>query len=105
MIDAGLYPDCDPPGQLETPHEKADYLHRVCGAFDYGLPPDAETLKALREWKEIFDQFPLSGSPGYHALRAFYRWEETVRLPYLTKPLYQVLDEIEGRTDGCEHLV
>jgi hypothetical protein len=104
-IDASLYPDCEPPSRLDTPEEKADYLQRVYGAFDYGLPPDADTLKELRQWKDVFDRFPLAGSPAYHALRAFYGWEDTPRLPYFGKPHYQVLDEIEGRSDGCEHLV
>lgn len=104
-IDTSLYPDRVPPSRLETPQEKADYLQRVCGAFDYGLPPTAETLKELRDWKDVFDRFALLGSPAYHALRTFYGWEDVPRLPYLTKPHYQVLDEIEGRSDGCEHLV
>jgi hypothetical protein len=104
-IDTSLYPDREPPSRLDTPQEKADYLQRVCGSFDYGLPPTAETLEELRHWKEVFDRFALPGSPAYHALRAYYGWEEVPRLPYLTKPHYQVLDEIEGRSDGCEHLV
>lgn len=41
----------------------------------------------------------------YHALRAFYRREGLARLPCLGKPRYQVLDDIEARSDGCEHLV
>ena len=51
-IDTTLYPDRNPPSSLETPEEKADYLQRVCGAFDHGLPPTADTLRALRDWKE-----------------------------------------------------
>jgi hypothetical protein len=104
-IDASLYPDRQPPAQLESPQEKADYLQRVCGAFDHGLPPTAETLKELRHWKDVFDRFALPGSPAFHALRSLYGWEATRRLPYYGKPHYQLLDEIEDRTDGCERMV
>lgn len=104
-IDASLYPDCVPPFRLETAEEKADYLQRVCGAFDHGVPPTSDTLQALRDWNVVFDRFPIPSSPAYHTFRTMYRWEEMPRLPYLAKPLSQVLDEMEGRTDGCEHLV
>ena len=104
-IDTTLYPDRNPPSSLETPEEKADYLQRVCGAFDHGLPPTADTLRALRDWKEVFDQFAIPSSPAYHTLRSLYCWEEVLRLPSLAKPHYQVLDEVGGRSDGCEHLV
>lgn len=105
IIDPSLYPDRPAPARLDSPEDKADYLRRVCGAFDLGLPPTADTLRALREWKDIFDGFALRGSPAYHTLRSLYGWEEMPRLPYLSKPHYQVLDEIEGRTDNCEHLL
>ena len=75
MIDTSVYPDVDPPDELRTAEEKADYLQRICGAFDNGLPPTAETLREFREWKDVFDQFPLSGSPAYHTLRDIYGWE------------------------------
>lgn len=104
-IDASLYPDRDPPARLDTVCEKADYLHRLCGAFDHGLPPAADSLRELAGWKEVFDQFPLAGSPGYHALRCLYGWEDAPRLSYLGRPHYQVLDAIEGRSDGCERFV
>lgn len=102
IIDTSLYPDREPPSRLEAPEEKADYLHRVCGAFDYGLPPTGDTLKELRHWKDVFDRFALPASPAYHTLRSLYGWEEAPRLPYLGKPHYQVLDELEGRSDDCE---
>jgi hypothetical protein len=104
-IDTSLYPDQPPPQRLETVEQKADYLQRVCGAFDHGFPPTADTLIALRQWKDVFDRFPLRGSSGYHALRSYYGWEDVPRLPALAKPYYQVLDEIEGRSDGCERLI
>jgi len=105
IVDASVYPDQDPPLVLETPEDKADYVHRICGAFDFGLPPTADTLVALRAWKEVFDRFPLPASPGYHALRSYYGWEPVARLPALSTPHYRVRDALEGREDGCEHLV
>lgn len=105
IIDTSLYPDRPAPERLDTPEAKADYLQRVCGAFDLGLPPTADNLKAFQDWKDIFDRFALRGSPAYHTLRSLYGWEDMPRLPYLSKPHYQVLDELEGRSDNCEHLV
>lgn len=104
-IDLSLYPDREPPARLESMAEKADYLHRVCGAFDHGFPPPAGTLNELRQWKDVFDRFPLPASPAYHTLRGMFGWQGVPRLPYLSKPHYQVLDEIEGRSDDCERFV
>lgn len=104
-LDESVYPDRDPPRELATPEEKADYLHRVCGAFDFGIAPEPATLQLLAQWKDVFDAFPLAHSPAYHALRAHFGWESAERLPYLGEPGYVKLDAAEGREDGFEERV
>ena len=104
-IDHGLYPDIEPPAALDTPELKADYLQRVCGAFEFGIVPEEETLALLAGWQEVFDRFPLRASPAYHALRAFFGWEPVEQLPYLGVPIYLRLDRVEERVDGFEDRV
>ena len=108
-IDASLYPDVDqPPKALDTPELKADYLHRVCSAWDFYIMPEPETFDLLKQWKEVFDRFPLNASPAYHALRAWFGWD-SVPAPSklaLQQAQYQILDELEGRgEDECTSLV
>lgn len=104
-IDATVYPDREPPSELTTPEEKAEYVHRVCAAFDFGVPPEETTLQLLWGWKPVFDRFPISHSPAYHALRAFFGWEPVPRKTYLGEPGYRKLDAAEERTDGFEDRV
>ena len=101
-LDASVYPDQDPPEELATDADKADYLHRIVSAFDHGVVPDGSTLDLLSGWKEIFDRFPLKASPSYHALRSIFGWEPVERLPFFTEPAYLKFDRIEGREDGFE---
>lgn len=76
VIDGILYPDCEPPVDLSDECDAADYLHRVCGAYDFGMPPQPEVVATLRELKPVFDKYPISTSMGYHALRRWFGWEE-----------------------------
>ncbi len=101
-IDAGVYPERVPPEALATLEEKADYLHRICAAFDHGVVPEEATLRLLSGWQEVFDRFPLPGLPSYHALRSYFGWQQTARWPYFMEPAYVKLDRIEGREDGFE---
>ncbi|MEW6284352.1 MAG: hypothetical protein AB1758_37400 [Candidatus Eremiobacterota bacterium] len=104
-IDATVYPDREPPSELTLAEDKADYVHRVCSAFDFGIPPEEFTLRLMSGWKEIFDRFQLPHSPAYHALRAFFRWEPVARGTCCSEPGYRKLDEAEGRVDGYEDRV
>jgi hypothetical protein len=104
-IDASVYPDVDPPLELITIEQKADYLHRVLGAFDFGMVPEAATIELFSGWREIFDRFPATGSPGYHALRQFFGWPRVEPTPYFVEPTYLKLDALEGREDGFEDCV
>ena len=104
-LDGSVYPDVDPPDDLVTPEEKADYVHRICGAFDFGVVPERSTLDLLSGWKDVFDRFPLKSSPAYHALRTLFRWDAVEQLAYFGTPVYIKLDRMEGREDGFEDRV
>lgn len=106
-IDQSVYPDIEPPTELRTFEEKADYLHRICSAWDFRIHPERETFVLFKGWKEIFDMFPLVASPAYHAFRSWYGWEAIPRPPGLAcaEPLYVTLDRIEDREDPCENMV
>jgi hypothetical protein len=105
QLDHTVYPDREPPVDLSDPLERADYVHRICSALDFGIPPDIETLRLLATWKAEFDAFPQSSSAGYHALRSLFGWERFPAVPSLKEPLFVELDRLEGREDGCEQLV
>ena len=75
MIDTSVYPDLDEvPTDLVTPEAKADYVARICGAWDFGIVPERETFSLFRDWRDIFDGFPLLHSASYAAFRSLYRW-------------------------------
>ncbi len=70
-----LFPDAEQlPETLETDADRADYVARVCGAWDFDIVPTLETFLLLREWRDVFDRFPISGSPSYAAFRSIYGW-------------------------------
>src|SRR5437773_12256296 len=104
-LDESLYPDIEPPRDLVTQEDKADYLQRICAAFDFGIVPERGTIELLREWREVFDRFPLKASPAYRAFRAFFGWEPVEQLPYLGTPSYVKFDRLEEREDGFEDRV
>lgn len=104
-VDESVYPDVDPPASLASPEVRADYLQRICGAFDFGIAPERATLELLAHWRDIFDRYPLRASPAYHALRTYYGWPAVEQLPYLGTPAYIKLDRLEGREDGFEDRV
>ena len=99
-IDESVYPDLDvPPVDLATPHERADYVHRVCSAWDFYVHPEPATFALFAEWRDLFDRFPIVTSPAYHAFRAWFGWE-SVSVPLGVHPptaQYAQLDALEGR--------
>lgn len=98
-IDASVYPDSEPPSEPWTEEQMADYVHRICSAFDFGIPPGGQTIRLFSAWRRIFDRHVLSHSPAYHAFRAFYGWPPVERLRPLAEPGYVKLDAAEGRED------
>jgi hypothetical protein len=107
-IDQSVYPDLDePPAVLETLEAKADYVQRICAAWDYGVLPEPETFTLFARWKEVFDRYPVVASAAYHAFRIWFGWEpmpypENVSLP---TPRYVHLDRLEEREDPCEGMI
>jgi hypothetical protein len=108
-IDHSLYPDMDqPPDELADDFDKADYLHRVCTAWDFGIMPDRVTFAVLSGWRNIFDRFPVLASPAYHALRARFGWPAIPWPNGIRPPLarWELQDQLEGRdSDPCAELV
>jgi hypothetical protein len=103
-IDQSVYPDLEvPPDDLPAREDKADYVHRICCAWDFGIIPDQETFALFSAWKEIFDSFPLGGSPAYHTFRRLFRWEPVAGS--ILRATYEVSDLREGRTDPCVDLI
>lgn len=108
-IDASVYPDLDePPTVLETAEAKADYVHRICSAWDHGVHPEPEVFQLLARWKAIFDDYPVATSPAYHAFRTWFRWEPVAFPARVSPPTprYMHLDRLEGRGDDpCERMI
>lgn len=74
-IDKAMYPDVVGEIPMETEYDQADYVHRVCTAWDWGIPPRPETLALLSQWRHIFEKFPVPDSPSFMALKAAYGWD------------------------------
>ena len=108
-IDHSVYPDLDePPETLDTLYDKADYIHRICTAWDYGIHPEPETFELFSGWRDVFDQFPVSTSPAYHAMRAWFGWSAVPWPPGILPPVprWVHMDRMEGREgDPCENMI
>lgn len=91
-IDGTLYPDIETPTALHTLPEKADFLARLCAAWDFGLLPDSEVVVEIRsaEWREAVDACRLLTSPVYHLLR---EWHGLPPLPFLGQQLAYIRDD------------
>lgn len=108
-VDQSVYPDVDhPPRILETIEEKADYVHRVCAAWDMLVLPTPETFDLFSTWRAVFDSHPIATSPGYHAFRASFGWPPVNYPPGISPPTphYVRRDRLEGRgADPCEEMI
>jgi hypothetical protein len=91
-IDGSLYPDTEVPDALETLADRVDFLARLCGAWDFGVLPDQETVEEVRrpEWREAVDATRMLTSPVYHLLR---RWHGLPKLPYLGQQIAKIRDD------------
>ena len=91
-IDGALYPDREPPSTIRTLSERIDFLVRLCGAWDFGILPRAETVTEIRRpaWRKAVDQCRLLTSPAYHLLRY---WHRLSPLPYLGQQLAYIRDD------------
>lgn len=91
-IDGSLYPDTEVPESLGSLAERVDFLVRLCGAWDFGLLPDRETVEEIRrpDWKEVIAEARLLTSPVYHLLCT---WHGLPALPYLGQQLAYIRDD------------
>lgn len=97
-IDYSVYPDLDENPEISTPEDRADYVARICGAWDFGVMPTPETFDLFAEWREIFDRFPIGTSPAYHALLAWYGWP--AKPGWILEAEYERSDRAAGREDA-----
>lgn len=81
-IDGSLYPDADAPEAIETLEARIDFVARLCGAWDFGVLPEADTVAEVRrpEWHAAVDATRLLTSIAYHLVRS---WHGLPELPYL----------------------
>jgi hypothetical protein len=91
-LDGALYPDEPAPEVLETLPDRVDFLARLCAAWDFGLLPEAETVKEIKrsEWRPAVEACRLLTSPAYHLLR---RWHKLAPLPYLGQQIPLIRDD------------
>lgn len=91
-LDGSLYPDREPPEQLETLADRVDFLVCLCSSWDFGLLSRQDTIDEARkvEWRDAVDQTRLLTSPTYHLLR---EWHSLDRLPYLGQQLAYIRDD------------
>ncbi len=91
-IDGALYPDTDPPWEIEDFARRVDFLARICAAWDFGILPDIESMAEIRgaQWRRAVDDCRLLTSPAYHLLRS---WHNLPPLPYLGQQLAYIRDD------------
>lgn len=104
-IDHSVFPDLDrPPADLESMEKRADYVQRICAAWDFGVVPEWETFRLFSAWREVFDAHALPDSPAYHAFRSWFGWP-AVQGGTVLQTSAERLDRREGRTDPCERML
>jgi hypothetical protein len=101
VIDHTVYPDAEHGDQFEDDYDRADYVHRICAASDFGVPLDAQTRMLFRGWRDVFDLFPIPDSPSYHGLRAHFGWPAVRVEPSFYPAPWETLDALEERDDPC----
>lgn len=91
-IDGSLYPDEPAPEELITLPDRLDFLARLCGAWDFGLLPDEETIEEIRrpEWIDAVDAARILTSVSYHLLR---RWHQLPESPWLGQRVAAIEDD------------
>ncbi len=91
-IDGSLYPDTEIPDALDTLEDRVDFLARLCGAWDFGILPEPETVLEVRgpHWREAVDSCRLLTSIAYHLLRD---WHGLPELPFIGQKSPEILND------------
>jgi hypothetical protein len=90
---------------FSTIEAQADYIARLCGAWDFGIIPTRETFALLSSWRDAFDTFPVPASPAYAAFRSWFGWPPIPQWPPLQAD-YEPIDARDGRgEDQCRDLI
>ena len=81
-IDGSLYPDRSVPKTLRTLDDRVDFLARLCAQWDFGILPEAATIREIRRkpWRRAIQACGMATSPAYHLLRS---WHKLPPEPYL----------------------
>jgi hypothetical protein len=69
------------------------------GAGNACRVPERETFELFRQWKDVFDRYPMRHSAAYHSFRSLFGWD--VVPGRLLRTGYEIDDLKEGRTDPC----
>lgn len=91
-LDGTLYPETEPPSGLTDVLDRADFLARLCAAWDFGVLPYPETVVEICKsgWRDAVEKCRLLTSPSYHLLRD---WHRLPPLPYLGRRLACIADD------------
>lgn len=91
-IDGSLYPDTDVPEEITTLEDRVDFLARLCGAWDFGILPEADTVAEIRraEWRQSVEATNLLTSPAYHLLR---KWHALPPVHFLGQEIAHIRDD------------
>ena len=91
-IDGSLYPDREPPDNLDDLIDKVDFISRLCSAWDFGILPFPETLKHILrpEWKKAIDETQMLTSCAYHLLREMHGLPP---LPYIGQGFPEIMND------------
>ena len=99
-VDYSVYPELE---ETELPEDftqlevQADYIARVCAAWDFGVFPSWATFELLAGWREAFDVYPVPTSVAYHTFRSLFGWPPVESEVWEAD--YEQHDRVEGRRD------
>jgi hypothetical protein len=91
-LDGSLYPDIETPSTLDSIEGRVDFLVRLCGAWDFGILPNQETVVEIRtpDWREAVDSAQFLTSSSYHLVRS---WHGLPSVPYLGQEFAYIRDD------------
>lgn len=101
-LDLSVFPDLDePPTMFVSDPDRADYVARICGAWDFDIVPTPATFRLFAGWRDVFDRYPLRDSPSFAAFRTIFRWPRLTGGRTLQAD-FERFDEIDDADDACK---